>query len=695
MPRLPDQCPHRVVSDSAPSADHVHCEVLRQRCELPTTEHCWIAIEACVACCRQSVSLDDVASESPLSPVMASLMLEQLSQTIRVANWTDERRQALSREAIEQLSCIVPDSAYKPGVSARTIVWAVGVLTAPRKRPTLEATLFDLKRAGFADVQLFAEPGADIPAGFQHLPVTRQGRALGVFGNTVTALSALYLSQPQAEAFALFQDDISVAEGLRAWCNRELWPSGQGLVSLFTMKEQSGTATGWQVAQRGMFRTFGALGFIFRRDVLLAFLSDHRVWLHRQSRRHGSDAAIGEWATRTGHGIAYHTPSLLQHRGETSAAGHSFDEIELAHAIPHVRHIANWQRPKRQPGRVGLVGWNTASGLGYVNRELATHYPIERWLAPQHPCFPSLEPLRVCRTDLVPAQLDSRHLYDWLRGLDWVLFAELPYLERLAQHARERYVRVACIPMWEWLHPQLDWLNYVDVMLCPTRFTFDRLTDWKRRHGFCWDVVELPWPIDASRFAFRQRRTCERLLFINGTGGGRGTRADGTETGYHRKGAELVAEAARLLPDVPFIWYSQTDDLPPLPPNVRRRPTPADSTRLYDEGDVCVQPSTWEGIGLQLLECQAAGMPLVTTEAAPMNEFQPLRTVRATHVEQVRVFGSAPISSHVVSPTDLAATLRLLLGTDLTEASRSARRFVERQHSWSRAKAILSEQLFR
>jgi len=689
MSRMPDQCPHRVVSDSAPSAGHVHCEILRQHCELPQTELCWVTAAACEACCRQT--------ELPgnrISPVMGSLMLEQLSRPERIAMWSDERRQQLSFKAIERLSYVASDSEPKSRAARRTMDWAVGVLTAPRKRQTLASTLHGLKQAGFADVQLFAEPGAEIPTEFRHLPVTRQGRSLGVFGNTVTALSALYLSQPSAEAFALFQDDISVAGGLREWCDRELWPSGQGLVSLFTIREQSEQNPGWHVARRGMYRTFGALGFVFRRDVLLEFLSDHRVWLHRQTRRHGSDAAIGEWATRTGRGISYHSPSLLQHRGETSAAGHSFDEIEQAHAVPHVRNIASWQRPTRKPGRVGLVGWNTASGLGYVNRELATHFPIERWLAPQHPRFPSLEPLRGCRTDAVPTQLDSPRLYDWLRGLDWVLFAELPYLERMAQHARERYVRVACIPMWEWLHPKLDWLNYVDVMLCPTRFTFDRLTEWKQRYGFCWDVVELPWPMDVSRFSFRQRRTCERFLFVNGTGGGRGIRADGSETGYRRKGSELVAETARLLPDVPFLWYSQTDDLPPLPPNVRRRPTPADSTHLYDEGDVCVQPSTWEGIGLQLLECQAAGLPLVTTDAAPMNEFQPLRTVRVAHVEQVRVYGPDPITSHVVSPDDLAATLRQLLGTDLTAASQAARRFVEEQHSWSRAKAILSQYLF-
>ena len=191
MPRLPDQCPHRVVSDDAPSADHVHCEVLRQRCELPTTQRCWVAPAACVACCQQADSPSYESPEDRYSPVMASLMLAQLSRPDCDTLWSNERRLTLSRDAIEQLSCIAPDSNSTSGNSPRTRVWAVGVLTAPRKRKTLEATLYDLGRAGFADIQLFAEPGTEIPAGFQHLPVTRQGRALGVFGNTMTALSAL------------------------------------------------------------------------------------------------------------------------------------------------------------------------------------------------------------------------------------------------------------------------------------------------------------------------------------------------------------------------------------------------------------------------------------------------------------------------------------------------------------------------
>ena len=41
---------------------------------------------------------------------------------------------------------------------------------------------------------------------------------------------------------------------------------------------------------------------------------------------------------------------------------------------------------------------------------------------------------------------------------------------------------------------------------------------------------------------------------------------------------------------------------------------------LYQRADVVVLPSRWESIGLPLLEAQAAGRPVITTDAPPMNE---------------------------------------------------------------------------
>ncbi len=356
------------------------------------------------------------------------------------------------------------------------------------------------------------------------------------------------------------------------------------------------------------------------------------------------------------------------------------------------------RRPRRatRPAAVGLVGWNTPSGIGYANRDLATYLPVGRWLVPPHYMFPTLAPprRRVPRIDHVQFTLGDDALRQWLRGLDWVLFVETCYFPRLAQCAHDMGVRVACVPMWELTDLKLEWVHHTDLMLCPTRFAFDLLNDWKRRFGFAWDVVLAPWPVDTRRrFRFRQRRRCERFLFVNGGGGAYCVRMDGTVWPHRRKGMEVLLRAARMLKPIPFIAYTQVPPTIAVPSNVKLRPPPFDNARLYEDGDVSVQPSHWEGVGLQLLECQSAGLPLVTTDAPPMNEFGPMRTIRST--EKVLLFSTADhvLTSHAISPEDLAAELEGLYGTDISEASERARAFVERRHSWEVALPIFRSAL--
>jgi glycosyltransferase involved in cell wall biosynthesis len=254
-------------------------------------------------------------------------------------------------------------------------------------------------------------------------------------------------------------------------------------------------------------------------------------------------------------------------------------------------------------------------------------------------------------------------------------------------------VSVACVPNWEWLTTRLDWLPYVDLMICPTRAAERMLRRWRQDHGFAWDVTHVPWPIDPERFVFRQRERCRRFLFVNGTAGGRAQRLDGSFTPYRRKGVELIAATARMLKTIPFLVYSQNTDLPPLPDNVEVRPPPADNADLYRDGDVCVQPSHWEGLGLQLLECQAAGLPLVTTDAPPMNESRPFRAAPVSETEIVFVYGDQPVDSHVIDPDSLADVLNDLHGADLREASQSAREYIEQERSWARSRDLLVAQL--
>jgi glycosyltransferase involved in cell wall biosynthesis len=266
--------------------------------------------------------------------------------------------------------------------------------------------------------------------------------------------------------------------------------------------------------------------------------------------------------------------------------------------------------------------------------------------------------------------------------LDCLLFAERPDPLQLVEIASREGVAIACIPNWEHLAPDLDWIPFVDLMICPTRATYALLSDWRARYRLAYDIELVPWPVDLTRHTFRRRKRCRSVLFVNGWGGCRARRLDGSVTHYSRKGLDTVIAAAALAPEIQFIATSQAGIGGALPGNLRILGRAVDNRSLYDVGDVCLQPSHWEGIGLPLLECQAAGMPLLTTDAPPMNEYRPLATLPVSGKEIV-CLSSQPFLSSLVDPADVVVVLRQIHGTSIAEASTRARQFIETEHSWS------------
>lgn len=355
-----------------------------------------------------------------------------------------------------------------------------------------------------------------------------------------------------------------------------------------------------------------------------------------------------------------------------------------------------WRRlfSHRAP-RIGLVGWNNLKGLGHQNRDLVRWLPVKRWLVPASESDSAgLKPAEqgTTRVDyLLDAESQRHFISQWLRKLDVLLFVETPLIDGLTTQARRKGIRIACVPNWEWLHPGLEWLHDVDVMLCPTVYTQQLLEEWRRRFGFGWSVHYCPWPIDVGAFPFRQRTTCRRFVTVIGTDHRHPCRLDGTPTDTRRKGLEVLVAAARQLPHIPFLVWSQTDDVPPLPDNIELRMSPANNADLYREGDVCVQLSRWEGLGLPLLECQAAGMPLITIDAPPMNEHNPLAVVPVVESEILELWPRRFIAAPRPRVEDVVTVLSTWFGRDIGFASRSAREFVEREHSWAKSRSAILE----
>ncbi len=310
--------------------------------------------------------------------------------------------------------------------------------------------------------------------------------------------------------------------------------------------------------------------------------------------------------------------------------------------------------------RLGLVGWCADTGLGYQNIDLWRHLPFERWLAPRHPRARNLQ-LPASATSCPrppPAPVRDRFLQD----IDTLFFCEQPLDPSILAECRRRGIRTACWVNHEWWPAR----GYdVDQAIAPVRYTVGVLEQLGVR------AVHVPMAVDTEAFAFRQRGRVERWVFVNGYGGAK-----------RRKGLGVVLEAARRsqVPGIVYTLRDREEIQGRAPAWVEVRQGPEDRSELYAEGEVCIQPSRWEGVGMQLLECQAAGMPLVTTAAPPMNEYEPLRTVGGARTT-VCLKQRQTVATNV-DPGSLAEVLVELHGADVSEASRRARTFVEQRHSW-------------
>lgn len=338
--------------------------------------------------------------------------------------------------------------------------------------------------------------------------------------------------------------------------------------------------------------------------------------------------------------------------------------------------------PRSEP-RIGLIGSYTGFGLTQQNLDISRYLAVDRWLAPKGS---GPLPHVACRFDTVSRPMSRFEIQAWLDGLDAILFVEKPLVPGITSEARRLGVRVVCVPNWEWLHPGLDWLRDVELMLCPTRHTVRMMSKWKDRYRFDWEVEYQPWPVDVDRFRFRRRWFCRRFLYVHGSGGIRALDARGQPAGFRRKGFDILIAAARLAPEILIIAYiSASAADAELPANIDLRQPPQENCNLYLDGDVCIQPSHWEGLGLPLLECQAAGLPLLTTDSPPMNEHRPLATIPISKQRAVHLSPELCIPAAMMDPQSLATAMRSVHGRFIGLASGRARRFVEREHNWQTA----------
>lgn len=245
--------------------------------------------------------------------------------------------------------------------------WAYGVTTVPeRKDDLLPATLCSLREGGFPQPRLFVDGFTngwtrERLRGINNLECTFHDPPLKTFGNWILGLWELYLRDPTADRYAMFQDDFLCYRNMRDYLESCPFPQ-KGYWNLITFSNNEevikGQPIGWheayiQGSQKQPPRPHpdrfqagrGAVGLVFDRDGVQTVLHDwdHIVTrpTHAASGWRGVDAAVVSAMNKAGCREYIHNPSLLFHTGRhttmgnrphedaKSFRGENFDALEL------------------------------------------------------------------------------------------------------------------------------------------------------------------------------------------------------------------------------------------------------------------------------------------------------------------------------------------------------------------------------
>ena len=338
--------------------------------------------------------------------------------------------------------------------------------------------------------------------------------------------------------------------------------------------------------------------------------------------------------------------------------------------------------------RLGILGYNVNTGIGEMCKTLIEQFSINAFLVSHHTdktkevYQPNIPNIRYCQ-DWTPNDADLDWLFD---NCDIIFTIETDFNSGLFQKAKARGKKTVLFVMWEYFY---DRYKDATVLLCTSKKGYE-IVDQPNK-------VYLPWPIDTSKFPFKERGQSNRIFLHNAGFGGLKNRKGTIEvikaffnTISECPKAKLIINSQKPLSDY-------KDDVAPKTNlfniiNIDRRivwntknwPNNID---IYNEGDVYLYPARYDGQALVAEEAMACGFPTFVTDAKPMNEFSenPMFKIRVATNTPFRV-ENHDVNLNICDIDDLAKKIIWAYGSDLRDVSHKNREIIEKDFSWNRWK---------
>lgn len=324
------------------------------------------------------------------------------------------------------------------------------------------------------------------------------------------------------------------------------------------------------------------------------------------------------------------------------------------------------------PSRWAVVSHNDDTGFGRQAEDLKSVLGVG-W----HFVIPSerLEdkPLRNERECFLRPDAPRARVEELFRKVDGILFFERPHWHpEMLPVAHELGIKSVCCPNWEWFKGTDPLWQLCDLFVTTSSISQHTV----ERYGFRnWRDIG-PWCLDLSRFAARSISGPARLFIHNA----------GIVDPQDRKGTAETIRAFRKVRNEEIrllVRMQKPAKLPKLDTRIELQVGNLDDpAALWATGDVAIQPSKMEGNGFMVIEPLLAGMPTVTLDYPPMNEYvlQPEMVVRKKPFKR-RAFPTAWVPhAHLRLPSvsDLARRIAWCADNDLGPISRANRAWAER-----------------
>lgn len=217
------------------------------------------------------------------------------------------------------------------------IKWAYGVTTVhSRAYDLLPRTVESLGNAGFETPWLFADDTANRQLYLERIGEYNQTLrypAIRTAGNWVLSLAEIYLRDPIATYYAIFQDDLIAVKGLREYIERTVFLGEKRYYNLHTFPRDEALPSfgepqwceGPELSngqhplnyQQGR----GAVALVFPREAVITLLSSRHIWERFGDTHTGwrnIDGGIVTAMNQAGWREWVHYPSLVKHTGVES-----------------------------------------------------------------------------------------------------------------------------------------------------------------------------------------------------------------------------------------------------------------------------------------------------------------------------------------------------------------------------------------